>query len=113
VRERLEEAMRLDPRHWLGYHDRTGPGSRIARVFSFSDRCRYYWPVPAVQEELRLLLANLIEAPPPATLLSQYLPIEFQESYGGAARNPGQMISRHVEAVLRLYSRACTPGPSE
>jgi D-tagatose-1,6-bisphosphate aldolase subunit GatZ/KbaZ len=81
---------------------------RFARLYSYSDRCRYYWGDAAVQQELARLHANLDASPPPLTLVSQYLPMEYKAVRSGRLRaNSEEMIQEHIRAVLRVYASAC------
>ena len=51
MRQALERAMGDDPRHWQSYYGQADEDTlRLRRAFSLSDRARYYWPVPEVQE---------------------------------------------------------------
>src|SRR5690606_36204801 len=74
LRDTLERAMVAEPGHWAGYYDGSPGGQRLKRHFSFSDRVRYYWPVPGVADSARRLLENLEKTHPPLALLSQFLP---------------------------------------
>ena len=47
-------------------------------IYSYSDRCRYYWNEPSVQKEVAQLFGNLATRPIPPTLLSQFLPFEYE-----------------------------------
>lgn len=108
VREALEAAMLANPVHWQPYYQGEEPDLRLARMFSYSDRCRYYWPEPAVQAEIERLLANLTAAPPPLPLLSQYLPAQYEAARAGKLRPlPGELIQDRIRDVLRLYAAAC------
>jgi D-tagatose-1,6-bisphosphate aldolase subunit GatZ/KbaZ len=108
VRECLEGAMLRNPAHWTGYYHGEDEGVRIARMFSYSDRCRYYWPEPDVQAELNLLVANLSSHKPPLTLLSQYLPLQYEAVRAGTLENvPGALIEHRIRGVLRAYAEAC------
>ena len=40
--------MLADPSHWRGHYPGAEAAQRLARAYSLSDRCRYYWPVPEV-----------------------------------------------------------------
>ena len=46
-------------------------------MYGYSDRCRYYWNQPAVQEEIARLIGNLGRRPIPLPLVSQRLPLEY------------------------------------
>ena len=74
----LENAMLRDPSYWRSYYHGDEAQQRFSRVYSYSDRCRYYWPVPEVQEEVSRLLGNLENEVLPATLISQFLPLEYE-----------------------------------
>ncbi len=108
VREQLDEAMLRNPVHWKSYYPWDEPEAQFARRYSYSDRCRYYWPDAAVQGEMDLLLANLSAMPMPVTLLSQYLPRQYEAVRAGTLRNrPGDMIDDRIREVLRIYAAAC------
>lgn len=108
VREALDCAMLRNPAYWRSYYHGDDGELRFSRAFSFSDRCRYYWPQSSVQEEVNRLLHHLGCFPPPLTLLSQYLPIEYQAIRQGDLENdPVAMIRHCIQRVLRVYSVAC------
>ena len=108
VREALESAMLRNPAYWRSYYRGDEDELRFSRAFSFSDRCRYYWPQPAVQEEVKRLLQNLDRFSCPLTLLSQYLPLEYAAIREGALQNnAAAIISHHIRRVLRFYGAAC------
>ena len=107
VREALEAAMLRNPVYWRSYYRGTEDEMRLARIYSYSDRCRYYWGDAAVQQELAQLRANLDASPPPLTLVSQYLPMQYEAIRSGRLhRNAEDMIQEHIRSVLRdLRSR--------
>jgi D-tagatose-1,6-bisphosphate aldolase subunit GatZ/KbaZ len=108
VREALDDAMLRNPAHWRSYYQGEAADVRVARMYSYSDRSRYYWPEPAVQAELDLLVTNLSAHQPPLTLLSQYLPAQYEAVRAGAIRNdPAALIEDHIRGVLRIYAAAC------
>ncbi len=107
VREALDEAMLSDPTHWKDYHKGEENDLRLARLYSYSDRVRYYWSVPAVQAEVSALIRNLTEHPPPPTLLSQFLPAQYEALRAGALPNdPVSLIQHRIRQVLRIYASA-------
>jgi D-tagatose-1,6-bisphosphate aldolase subunit GatZ/KbaZ len=108
VREALESAMLRNPTYWRSYYHGNEDEMRLARAYSYSDRCRYYWGDATVQQELTQLRANFDASPPHPTLVSQYLPLQY-EAIRHEAHQPHaeEMIQEHIQAVLRIYAAAC------
>jgi len=108
VQEALEAAMVRNPAYWRSYYRGNEDEMRFARVYSYSDRCRYYWVDATVQQELAQLRANLEASPPPLTLVSQYLPMQYEAiRTAGLRLNVEDMIQENIRAVLRVYAAAC------
>jgi D-tagatose-1,6-bisphosphate aldolase subunit GatZ/KbaZ len=108
VREALDAAMLRDPSYWRDYYHGDAHQLRISRFYSYSDRCRYYWHHPEVNIELELLVHNLTTFPPALTLVSQYLPLEYQAIREGIlASSPNEMVQHHIRSVLHKYAVAC------
>jgi D-tagatose-1,6-bisphosphate aldolase subunit GatZ/KbaZ len=108
VGEALEAAMLRNPAHWHSYYHGSADEMRLARLYSYSDRCRYYWGVAMVQQELAQLRANLDASPPPLTLVSQHLPAQYEGIRSGRLRAHAEdMIQEHIQTVLRIYVVAC------
>jgi D-tagatose-1,6-bisphosphate aldolase subunit GatZ/KbaZ len=111
VREALEKAMWSNPVHWRSYYG--GDETRPEFIYSYSDRCRYYWSEPAVQEEITRLFDNLATQPIPSTLVSQFLSLEYEAIREGRLEATPKMIVReHIRHVLRIYSLACAHNSS-
>ena len=109
VREALEAAMVRNPSYWRSYYHGSEDEMRLARIYSYSDRCRYYWGDATVQQELAQLRANLDGSPPPLTLVSQYLPLQYEAMRAGALQLRAEdMIQDHILTVLRVYAAACS-----
>jgi len=108
VREALEAAMLRNPVYWQPYYHGSDEELRLARLYSYSDRCRYYWVEPTVQEELARLRANLDSCPAPPALLSQYLPLQYEPVRSGRLRADAEdLIRAHIRTVLHAYAVAC------
>lgn len=108
VPEALDAAMLRNPSHWRSYYHGSENQQRLARAFSYSDRCRYYWTDPAVQQEVDRLLANLSGLSIPLPLVSQYLPLAYAAIRSGHLDpEPKSMIGRHIRCVLQGYAAAC------
>jgi D-tagatose-1,6-bisphosphate aldolase subunit GatZ/KbaZ len=108
VHEELDAAMLRNPLYWRSYYQGDTLDLQLARAFSLSDRCRYYWHETAVQKELDQLLANLAGRRVPLGLLSQYLPLEWEAVRCGKLQSgPGALIHHHLQSVLKIYAAAC------
>lgn len=108
VREALEAAMLENPSHWKSYYRGGEAESKFARKYSYSDRSRYYWPQPGVAAALQRLLNNLTMHPPPVSLLSQYLPKQWEAIREGCLENhPRELIRAKILEVMNIYAYAC------
>ncbi|HEX7542099.1 MAG TPA: D-tagatose-bisphosphate aldolase, class II, non-catalytic subunit [Anaerolineales bacterium] len=105
--EVLEEVMIRQPEHWQKYYHGDEAAQRLARKFSLSDRIRYYWGSPPVQFALGRLLQNLGEKTLPLTLVSQYVPGQWERIRSGQIANtPEAVILDKVDSVLEEYAFA-------
>jgi D-tagatose-1,6-bisphosphate aldolase subunit GatZ/KbaZ len=109
VREELEMAMLKNPKYWRSYYSADDEQElRLLRAYSYSDRCRYYWPEPAVEQEIQRLLLNLNQQVVPMTLISQYLPAEYEAIRTlGLRPDAAAMIHHHIRSALGSYATAC------
>ena len=106
--EVLEEVMLANPAYWKPYYHGDEAQKRLARRYSFSDRSRYYWPNPQLEAALGRLIANLRAQEIPLSLLSQYLPRQYdQVRCGRLGNDPEQLILSHIMEVTGHYARAC------
>ena len=83
----LEQCMLEDPRYWKSYYPGSENEQRIARAYSFYDRCRYYLARPEVVEARAKLIENLSGNTIPLCMLSQYLPNQYFRVRRGQIRN--------------------------
>ncbi|MFZ5808791.1 MAG: class II D-tagatose-bisphosphate aldolase non-catalytic subunit [Chloroflexota bacterium] len=110
VVQRLDKAMLDEPRFWQPYYGGDEHQQAFARKYSFSDRCRYYWPVRDVQLALERLLQQLTQVPIPLSLLSQYMPVQYLHLREGKIPcTPEALIFDRVAQVLEDYEFACSP----
>ncbi len=108
IRAALEEAMLANPVHWQKHYGGSPQRQKFARAYSFSDRIRYYWNVPPVQAAFERLLRNLEHTPPPLSLLSQYLPQEYEQVREGKLPNqPRALVMARVMRTLEMYRLSC------
>lgn len=111
VMRTLEEVMVTEPVHWRKHYQGDEEYLKYARIFSYSDRIRYYWPRPEVEGAMARLLANLSEHPVPLPLLSQYMPRQYDAVRSGEISNePCDLIHHRIKEVTEVYARACGMG---
>jgi D-tagatose-1,6-bisphosphate aldolase subunit GatZ/KbaZ len=104
----LEAAMLADPGHWRPYVTGDAADQRLARAYGYSDRSRYYWHRPELQAAIGRLLEDFDERPIPPTLLSQYLPEQYEAVREGSLEaNPEDLIRHKVLRTLDRYASAC------
>ncbi|HGY5800009.1 TPA: class II D-tagatose-bisphosphate aldolase, non-catalytic subunit, partial [Serratia marcescens] len=106
----LEQVMREQPQQWSRYYHGTPHQQYLDRHYSLSDRVRYYWPQPQVQQAVDGLLDNLRRSPAPLALLSQYLPDQARAlNAGELSADPQEWVLHKVTQVLDDYHAACYP----
>lgn len=104
----IEEEMLYNPKHWIKYYRGSERQLRLARQYSYSDRIRYYWMTPAVKQAFHQLRSNLSNITIPLTLISQYLPHQYQKVLEGSL--PGQfdaLVIDKIRSILEDYNIAC------
>jgi D-tagatose-1,6-bisphosphate aldolase subunit GatZ/KbaZ len=107
IKKVLQETMLSKPEYWQEHYRGDTAEQAFARAFSYSDRVRYYWPEPPVQESLNLLLHNLQNNPPPLNLVSQYFPDQYWKIREQRLENkPAPIIHDCIRTILKYYSRA-------
>ncbi len=108
LRAVVDEVMVAEPDNWRAYYVGDEQDVRVARSFSYSDRIRYYWGEPRIRAAVDRLLTNLNEVAIPVTLVSQYLPVQYQAIRAGEIEvTPDALLRHRVTEVLRRYARAC------
>lgn len=105
--EVLERIMLTHPEHWQNHYHGDEVFLRFARKYSYSDRLRYYWPNEAVAEAFSVLMKNLTVHPPPLSLVSQYLPNQYDAIRDGKIENtPKDLICAKIGNMLNRYEEA-------
>lgn len=86
-RDTLERVMLENPSSWASYYPGTENEQRIARAYSFYDRCRYYLARSEVVAARNKLIENLSGNVIPLCMLSQYLPTQYFRVRSGEIKN--------------------------
>ncbi|MFP4521406.1 MAG: D-tagatose-bisphosphate aldolase, class II, non-catalytic subunit [Fibrobacterota bacterium] len=108
LKDNLEKSMLENPKNWKKHYHGDEDKLKFARKYSFSDRSRYYWPVPALKQSVEKLIYNLRENRPPLTALSQYLPKQYTAvRLGKIGNDPVEIIHDKIMEVTSDYSYAC------
>ena len=106
--ETIERVMIENPAHWKKHYGENADEASFSRVYSLSDRIRYYWSDNRVDESLQRLISNLEKSPLPLTLLSQYMPCEHERVTNGEIKNhPTELIWSRIAEVVAGYLDAC------
>lgn len=82
-KEILESEMLKDDKHWKNYYSGTDEHKLISRRYSFSDRCRYYFIKPSVENAIQTLFYNIDKYGIPLGLLHQYMPLQYAKVRDG------------------------------
>jgi len=96
----LDEVMLKHPEHWKKYYRGDENEQAFKRRFSLSDRMRYYWVQPEVQDALKVMMKNLGNQVLPYALLSQFV--------GEASLRADEVVARKINNVLQDYLTACS-----
>jgi D-tagatose-1,6-bisphosphate aldolase subunit GatZ/KbaZ len=95
----VDGVMVKHPEYWQKYYLGDEVGQAFKRKYSLSDRARYYWVQPEVQNALVHLLKNFGDKVLPYALLSQFV--------GETGLNAEQVIAWKIDKVLNDYLIAC------
>lgn len=107
LKEAIARRMDENDGYWRGYYRGTASEVTLLRLFSYSDRIRYYWSDPEVSEALNHLLRNLGSADLSETVVSQFFPgLEF----GDIPTDPQILTASHVQRSVRRYVEAAGLG---
>ena len=104
--EVLDAEMLKNDKNWKKHYQGTELEIRLKRKYSFSDRCRYYMPTPAVEAAADRLLTNLRTLGIPLNLLSQFMPIQYTKVREGYLKNdPVELPLRNTSERTSLKRR--------
>lgn len=107
----VDKQMMADPKYWIKYYSNDKIEQTLQRKFSYSDRIRYYWTDKVVDKAVKTLIKNLSNFKIPDTLVSQFLPMQYNDLVNGFISNkPIDLINHKIESVLQLYNFATYGG---
>ena len=103
----LDAVMLENPKYWDKYYPGDEGEKAFKRKYSLSDRIRYYWTDPKVQQSLVKMMRNLNQKPLPATLLKQFVPDLFVSFNETSSWTPEKILLARIQNVLEDYAQAC------
>ncbi len=100
----IKSEMDKSPGNWENYYHGTEDEISLAKYFSYSDRIRYYWNNERISDALSRLFNNLNEKEIPETLLSQYLPVQYQLIVDNEIKkDPRSLVISKITEVISKY----------
>jgi D-tagatose-1,6-bisphosphate aldolase subunit GatZ/KbaZ len=103
IRRVFERLMDENDGYWADYYTGTPDEITFQKIFSYSDRIRYYWTDPAIAAALNQLLHNLGPGDLPAPLVSQFF-AGFE--FGHIPLNAPDLINSHIQRCIHRYFEA-------
>ncbi len=106
-KEVLEKAMLNDPYNWKKHYRGTEKEMALKRKYSFSDRCRYYFIQPEIQNAIYQLIDNINRVDLPLGLLYQYMPMQYIKVRDGKlSKDAKSLIIDSVVEIIDSYNFA-------
>jgi len=106
----IDDVMVKYPQYWKRYYHGKEREIAFQRRYSLSDRIRYYWSYPLVQEAINKMLSTLNNKDLPMALLKQYVPEIFIENKKNwRSITAEQILTMKIKNVLSGYEYACDP----
>jgi len=104
----VEETMLREPGDWMPYYGGSAAEQKLLRLYSYSDRIRYYWHRPEIAAAVARLISNLSSVTIPESMLSRYMPAQYQRlRKKEIAGDPASLVVDKICDVLRNYAAAC------
>lgn len=108
LRATMEQAMIESPQDWKKYYPGTTVDQAIQRHFSYSDRIRYYWPLPECEASVAELFALFEGVEIPETLIGQYLGAQYEKVRNGLLEPEARALAiAQVFDMISDYAQAC------
>lgn len=106
VKDAILREMDADNQYWKKYYQGTAEEIAYKKLYSYSDRCRYYLPAAGITKAIDTLLANTAHVP--QALISQYFPRQYEKVVSGQLADSGEAILLdRVGNWYDIYATAC------
>jgi D-tagatose-1,6-bisphosphate aldolase subunit GatZ/KbaZ len=107
----IESGMLAEPKYWLNYYSGSEEEKEFKRKYSYSDRIRYYWAEDKISDALNKVIYNLRENIIPYTLVSQFMPEQYNAlREGRLICDPEELILHKICGILEIYNYATNGG---
>lgn len=90
----MENVMLAAPGNWQKHYHGTDEEKKLARKYSFSDRCRYYMNHEEMEMAIRRLFMNLNEVKIPMNMLHQYMPRQYSKILAGGLKVEASALAK-------------------
>ncbi|WMY11817.1 D-tagatose-bisphosphate aldolase, class II, non-catalytic subunit [Paraburkholderia phenoliruptrix] len=108
LRAVVEKVMLAKPGNWEKYYHGDDQEKRLLRIYSYSDRVRYYWADPEIDAAANKLISNLGNTTISENLLSRYLPEQYRQfRHGQIDATPMSLLQSKIREVIGVYAAAC------
>lgn len=105
-KDALLKEMNASDRYWKKYYFGTEAEIAYKKIYSYSDRCRYYLPAHNVETAVRRLLENTMQVP--IALISQFFPQQYVKVQSGLLKDDGlSLLLDRVGGWCGIYAAAC------
>lgn len=101
--ETLDRVMLENPANWQKHYHGSEHDKYLARKYSYSDRCRYYFSLPEIREAITKLFANIDSVEVPAGLFSQFMHRQYRKVMDG-------MLPMKAAALVKDCVAECAEG---
>ena len=109
--EVLEKTMLKNPDNWIKHYHGTEEELKVKRMFSYSDRCRYYMAQPEVVSAVEKLLKNMNSVEIPMGMLHQFMPYQYYKVRDGKLKPTAEnLVKDCVVAIIEDYNYATKFG---
>lgn len=106
VKAAILRAMDADDTYWKKYYQGTEAEIAYKKLYSYSDRCRYYLPAAGITAAIDRLFANTASVP--AALISQYFPRQYEKVVRKELKDDGlSLVLDRIGDWCDIYAAAC------
>jgi len=108
LRDVCEQEMLEAPKNWQRFYPVPASKGTLYRRYSYSDRIRYYWNQPRIEQAVECMFNNLNDVGIPLPLISQFLPEQYRDIRNNQLGVTAQeLVKAKIKQVTQVYAQAC------